>query len=173
MSSLDALHDWHDFFVVIGAASGGLLGAMFVVASIGSGFLTKKDAAATRVFLTPTVIHMATVMFGCALAVVPSLERVSFGLVFGLGGLVGLIYSCAIGLNVKQRREIDAEDRLWYAALPILGYAGATVAALLVLWRKPAGLEILAAALVLLLAVGIRNAWDMILFFVLNARRSN
>jgi hypothetical protein len=86
MSSLDALHDWHDFFVVIGAASGGLLGAMFVVASIGSGFLTKKHATATRVFLTPTVIHMATVMFGCALAVAPSLERVSFGFVFGLGG---------------------------------------------------------------------------------------
>jgi hypothetical protein len=113
------------------------------------------------------------VLFGCALAVVPSLERVSFGVVFGLGGLIGLIYSCEIGLNVKRRREIDAEDRIWYAALPVLGYAAIAVAALLVLWRGPAGLEILAAALVLLLAVGIRNAWDMILFFVLNARRSN
>ncbi len=173
MSSLDMLHDWHDLFVVIGAASGGLLGAIFVVASIGSGFLTKRHAAATRVFLTPTVIHMATVMFGCALAVVPSLERISFGVMFGLGGLIGLIYSCAIGLNVKRRRAIDAEDRIWYAALPILGYAAVAAAALLVLWRKPAGLEILAAALVLLLAVGIRNAWDMILFFVLHARRSN
>ncbi len=173
MSSLDALHDWHEFFIAIGAASAGLLGAMFVVASIGSGFLTKKHAAATRVFLTPTVIHLATVMFACALTVVPTLERVSFGVVFGLGGLIGLIYSCEIGLNVKRRREIDAEDRIWYAALPVLGYAAIAVAGLLALLGKPAGLEILAAALVLLLAVGIRNAWDMILFFVLNARRSN
>jgi len=172
MTPLDDLRDWHDFFVVIGTAAAGLLGAMFVVASIGSGFLKKQHAAATRVFLTPTVIHMATVMLGCAVTIAPSLERISFGVLFGIGGLVGLVYSCEIGLNVKRRKEIDAEDRIWYAALPVLGYAGAAAAALLVLWGRAGGVDTLAAAMVLLLVVGIRNAWDMILFFVLNARRS-
>jgi hypothetical protein len=105
--------------------------------------------------------------------VVPSLERVSFSVVFGLGGLIGLIYSGRIGLSVKRRREIDAEDRIWYAALPVLGYAAIAAAAFMVLRRLPGALEVLAAALILLLIAGIRNAWDMILFFVLHARRPN
>jgi len=126
-----------------------------------------------RDFLTPTVIHMATVVIGCALVVVPSLERISFVVIFGLGGLIGLIYSGRIGLSVKRRREIDAEDRIWYAALPVLGYAAIAAAAFMVLRRLPGALEVLAAALILLLIVGIRNAWDMILFFVMHARRPN
>jgi len=172
-SSLDALRDWHDFFVVIGAASASLLGAMFVVISIGTGFIKKQHTPAMRDFLTPTVIHMATVVIGCALVVVPSLERISFVVIFGLGGLIGLIYSGRIGLSVKRRREIDAEDRIWYAALPVLGYAAIAAAAFMVLRRLPGALEVLAAALILLLIVGIRNAWDMILFFVMRARRPN
>ena len=106
-SSLDALRDWHDFFVVIGAASASLLGAMFVVISIGTGFIKKQHTPAMRDFLTPTVIHMATVVIGCALVVVPSLERISFVVIFGLGGLIGLIYSGRIGLSVKRRRLLS------------------------------------------------------------------
>jgi hypothetical protein len=59
---------------VIGTASATLLGAMFVVASIGSGYLTQERSTGISAFLTPTVIHMASVVGGCALALVPSLD---------------------------------------------------------------------------------------------------
>jgi hypothetical protein len=57
--------------------------------------------------------------------------------------------------------SIDTVDRLWYALLPIPAYL-LVLAAGLSLWRQSAlGLNILASALILLLLIGIRNAWDM------------
>jgi hypothetical protein len=49
---------WHDFFSLIGTAAATLIGAMFVVVSIGIGFLTQDRAVAIRTFLTPTVTHL-------------------------------------------------------------------------------------------------------------------
>ena len=72
-SSIDALQGWHEFYELIGSAAAALLGAMFVVASIGTGFLTQDRAGEVRLFLTPTVVQLSTVLFGCALALVPSL----------------------------------------------------------------------------------------------------
>jgi len=63
------------------------------------------------------------------------------------------------------QRECDA-----IGSIPV-GYAAITAAAFMVLRRLPGALDVLAAALILLLIAGIRNAWDMILFFVLHARR--
>ena len=72
--SVELIHTWHDFFVFMGTASATLIGAMFVVASIGGGFLTRDRSPEIRAFLTPTVIHLATVLLGCALMLVPGLE---------------------------------------------------------------------------------------------------
>jgi hypothetical protein len=57
--------------------------------------------------------------------------------------------------------SIDTVDRLWYALLPVPAYL-LVLAAGLSLWRQSAfGLNLLASALILLLLIGIRNAWDM------------
>jgi hypothetical protein len=50
--------------------------------------------------------------------------------------------------------------------VPIVAYAVLTAAGATVLRRLPLGIDLLAAAVSLLLAAGIRNAWDMIVFFV-------
>lgn len=171
-SPIDALHEWRDFYVAIGMASATLLGAMFVVASIGSGFLTQERATGIRLFLTPTVMHLSTVLLGCALAMVPSLEGTSLGILFGLGSLVGLAYSCRVGVYIR-RHPVELSDRLWYAGVPIVAYAVMMVAALMALLRFPASLEVLAIALALILVAGIRNAWDLILFIVAQAKGPN
>ena len=80
-----SLQAWQEFYEVIGAASAALLGAMFVVASIGSGFLTQDRSGEVRI-LTPTVVQLSTVLFGCALALVPSLGWKPQGVLFGFGG---------------------------------------------------------------------------------------
>jgi hypothetical protein len=164
-SSIDALQGWHEFYELIGSAAAALLGAMFVVASIGSGFLTQDRAGEVRLFLTPTVVQLSTVLFGCVLALVPSLGWKSLSVMFGLGGMPGFIYSLMIGTNIR-RRELVLSDRLWYAGAPIVAYALITVAACMA-WNRTAGsLEVLAGAMALLLAAGIRNAWDGLIFLV-------
>jgi hypothetical protein len=70
-SSIDALREWHNFYSVLATASATLLGAMFVVASIGGSLLTKERAGEVRLFVTPTVIHLSAIVFSCAAAMVP------------------------------------------------------------------------------------------------------
>lgn len=149
-----ALETWHDFYAAIGTFSATLLGAMFVVASIGSGFLTHERAEASRIFLTPVVVHLTTALLGCALTMVPGLDWRWLGMLLGVGSLAGCGYAAFVGVHVR-RRPVDRDDRIWYGALPVFAHAALLTA----------------AVLALLLVASIRNAWDLILFFVREAGR--
>jgi len=165
------LADWHDFYALIGGASATLIGAMFVVVSIGGRFLTPERAAATRVFLTATVAHLSGALFVCASTMVPALDGRALAILVGLGGLAGLVYAGHILFVRIWRHDIDHADRFWYAALPFAGYGVLVVAAAEIgLSRQVPGSYLLAAAVGLLLAAGIRNSWDMIVFFVTRSR---
>jgi hypothetical protein len=159
------LGDWHDFYLVIAAASGTLLGAMFVVVSIGTGFLTADRADATRIFLTPTVMHVSGVLVACIVLLVPTLTRPWLTALLGLGSLTGLGYTCFIWRQVWTR-QVDWTDRLWHGLMPPVACLALACSAVLTGLGHDAGFDALAGALVLLLVAAIRNAWDMIVFLV-------
>jgi hypothetical protein len=169
LKMVDALKGWYDFYIAIGTASVTLLGAMFVVVSIGSGYLTQEKAKDVHLFLTPTVIHMASVMAGCALVLVPTLSWTSMGIALGLGSFCGLIYSIRVGTLVG-RKQLELSDRFWYAGVPIVAYGVMMAAAFKAYAGSPASLELLPYALALLLAAGIRNAWDNLIFIVAQSK---
>jgi len=170
-AAFDALKDWHDFYIVIGTASATLIGAMFVVVSIGTGYLTEARAAAARPFLAPTTIHLSMVLFGCAFTVVPSLGWIGFGLIYGIGGAAGLAYSAVVALRVR-RRNVDIVDRIWYGLVPFLGYGVMAAAAGMAFRREVAALDTLAAGFVVILLAAMRNAFDMIFYLVTRQRDS-
>jgi hypothetical protein len=160
------LSEWHDFFIVIGAASGTLIGAMFVVVSIGSGIITRDRAAMGHLFVTATIIHLATVLFACAAVLIPSLSREGFGILFGGAGLAGLIYSGRNCIGILRRVKVERVDHVWYGFLPVAAYLTLCAAVALALAGRTEAIKTLAVALALLLVSGIRNAWDLILYFV-------
>jgi hypothetical protein len=164
-SATVALADWRDFFLLAGTAAATLVGAMFVVASIGSGFLTRRHGPQIRAFLTPTAIHLSSILFAAMLTAVPGLGGRLFNLALLVGALAGALYSARIGLAIARRR-LEWSDRLWYALVPLVGYGVVLLAALAGLLLRTASPEALAIGIALLLAAGIRNAWDMIIFFV-------
>ncbi len=61
-----------------------------------------------------------------------------------------------------------AEDWIWHIVLPPVAYAAVLLAALL-LGRGEAPLLVVAGATVLLLCIGIHNAWDTVTFLTVNA----
>ena len=65
---------------------------------------------------------------------------------------------------------IDWEDRLWYAAIPAIGYVFILFAGGGFFRRAEFGCQMLAVGLCLLLLAGIRNAWDMTLWTVMRTR---
>lgn len=167
----DAFHAWHDFYVLLGTASATLIGAMFVVASIGSGVITHEGAANTRAFITPTVIHLGAALIGSIVTMVPALAAPWAGALFGAGGVAGLVYSVAVLAQVLRRRQLVWSDRAWYALVPVAGYLAALAAAALFFRRDPMSVDVLALALALLLVSGLRNAWDLILYLVAESHR--
>ena len=54
---MEALHAWHEFYLLLGTAGATLLALLFVAVSLGTGFLNAKDPSGTRTFMSPVVIH--------------------------------------------------------------------------------------------------------------------
>jgi predicted neutral ceramidase superfamily lipid hydrolase len=168
----DALRDWHDFYVLIGTASATLVGLMFVAASIGASFFTVEREAGLQAFLTPTVLHFCAVLVTCLVVTVPSHSWASLGDLLLAGSAVGLAYSCVVWLRMRSggfSATIDLVDRIWYVVTPVTSYLLMACAAVALFLRSIIGLDLLALVVVLLLLLGIRNAWDMTVWMVLHS----
>jgi hypothetical protein len=155
---------WHDFYLLLGTASATLIGATFIVASIGNRFMTEDRLPQIGAFITSTVVHLSAVVMISALVTVPALDQRSLGVMFGLAGLAGIAYCVAAAWHVLRAR-VHWSDPLWYCLMPTVAYAAMAAAALSMLLNEEAGIGALAIAPALLLITGIRNAWDMIIYF--------
>ncbi len=165
------LREWHDFYVLVGTASATLIGLMFVAVSIGTAIFNDNRRAALAAFITPTVMHFAAVLFACLVATMPSHTWYTLGGLLGAGALAGAVYSgrLAVQMMVRRRFKIDMEDRLFYAFLPLVGHALALIAATVLMSTHAAVLsaDLIAAAVLTLLFAAIRNAWDMMVWIVI------
>jgi len=138
---------------------------MFVVVSIAGG-LVKERELTSRIFVTPTIAHLAFVLMSCAFTLVPSLDRSTYGASAGIAGIVFLGYAGRNTFHIRGRSELEWSDHLWYGIGPLAAYLLVILGAVLVLEALPGGVETLGLALALLVIGGIRNAWDLILFFL-------
>ena len=158
------LAEWRDFYVMIGTAAGVIIGATFIVASLAQGL--EKRELGMRGFITPTAVHLGSVLLGSALLAVPSLTPLSLLIVLGTGSIAGGIYSVVVAARI-WRMNLDLSDRAFYAVLPIVAYGAMAAAVAMAFLHIGPAFEILAASLVGLLVVGMRNAWDMASFMIM------
>ena len=158
------LAEWRDFYVMIGTASGAIVGASFIVATLAANL--EMRALGMRGFITPTAVHLSSVLVGSAVLTVPTLTRVSLAVLLGAGGIGGTVYSIMAATRI-WRMNLDMDDRAFYIALPIAAYAAMATASLMCLGTGETSFETLAAALVALLVIGLRNAWDMATFVIM------
>src|SRR5215471_9079265 len=167
-SLAELLHDWHDFYLLVGTASATLVGLMFVATSIGASIFDEDHSAGMTAFITPTVVHFATVLFTCLMVTIPTQSWRTLGSLIGAGGLAGAVYcgQLVVQMIIRHRFNVDVIDRLFYALLPLLGYLLALIAAALLLMQFPASANVVAAAVLTLLFAAIRNAWDMMVWIV-------
>jgi len=148
-------HDWHDFYMLLGTASTALVALLFVAVSIGASFLTPERSAATRTFMSPVVFHFST----------PSHTALSLAIGITLVAVARLAYTTVVLVSLARASISDIADRFGYGILPLVSYVAMIATAGLVISRAALAADIPAAALLLLLAVNIRNAWDLMLAF--------
>jgi hypothetical protein len=164
MWAVDALKEWHDFYLLVGTAGATLLALLFVAVSLGTGFLTEERQEATRTFMSPVAIHFTSVFFLSAVALFPSHQAKFFAALIGATALIDATISTYITVRVVRTDMTNyIEDYFAYGILPDLGYLALLAAAVSIYLEKDFGLDALAGALLLLAIVNIRNAWDLTL----------
>jgi hypothetical protein len=170
------LTNWNSFYVIVGSAAGALIGLQFVVLALLAERPPKGAAEVGAAFLTPTIFHFVVTLLLSALLLAP---WQTMGIPVALLGLIGLSGVAYIGTVALRMRGLEAyhpgpEDWLFHVALPLAAYAVLALSLLAGPTQLPDGLFAVGAAALLLLFVGIHNAWDNVVYtvFVHNIERN-
>jgi hypothetical protein len=167
-SELPLLSQWQNFYVIMGTAAATLTGLMFVVTTLIASIDARLSTlnAAVSAFNTPTVVQFAAVLLMAGILSAPWQTFSSLSLWLGLVGLAMVFYLLIVLRRMRRIPQYQStlEDWLWYLVFPLLAHVSLIVAAFVLPERSAAALYIVASAMIVLLLVGIRNAWDMVTF---------
>jgi hypothetical protein len=171
---MTAFEGWENFYVIVGSSAGALIGLQFVVITlIADGPIARGDAQAGGAFATPSVVHFGAVLLLSAIVSAPWSGIGIVAALWGLMGLSGVGYAAIVArrLRVQTVYRPVREDWLFHVLLPAAAYgilAGSACVA--GSWKRPA-LFLVGAAALLLLFIGIHNAWDAVTYHVFVRRR--
>jgi hypothetical protein len=173
-----ALAGWSDFYLITGTAAATLTGLQFVVqtllASQSHRTAGSDQEEGTAAFGTPTVVHFTLALAVSALMCVPWPGYGSLRATLGVAGAGALVYSGVVLRRARRQRSYVpvAEDWLWHIVLPAAAYAAILTATLLLGDGEERPEFVIAAATLLLLCIGIHNAWDTVTYLTFNALRT-
>jgi hypothetical protein len=167
------LAGWDNFYIITGGAAGGLTGLTFVVITLADD--TRRVARlGVKAFVSPTIVHFGAVIALAAYLTMPKHTVVTLSLGLGVVGLAGLIYIATIAAAI-HRMKTDyvpvLEDWIWNVILPGLCFGALLSIALLFSTRPKQCLYGVAAVIMLLMIVGIHNAWDIAVWNIINKRK--
>jgi hypothetical protein len=170
-SSLSA---WESFYVIVGSSAAALTGLQFVVMALVAEAEKRSTTSEVDAFSTPTVVHFCAVLLVSAILSAPWNVLTSPGRALGVCGLMGMGYSVLIVRRARRQRgyRLVLEDWLWYLVLPSLAYTGILVAAVAVMRHSTDALFVIGAMALLLLFIGIHNAWDTVTFVAVERLRA-
>lgn len=167
------LSEWANFYVIIGTTAGALTGLTFVVITISGDPGRSVDSAATRLtglraFITPTAVHFGSALWISALLCIPRHTALTAAICIGAVSVAGIAYTVRVlELIAAMRADYHpfVADWIWNLVLPALAYLSLLAGAFLVTPYPAQALDIVAIATLLLLTIGIHNAWDVVVWF--------
>lgn len=165
------LATWQNFYVILGSAAATLTGLIFVVVTLITGLQgrasTTSESFAT--FNTPNIVHFCAALLVAAILSAPWPALWMAGLLLGLLGLGGAIYVVIVLRRARRQTHYHpvVEDWLWHTVFPLIAYTALVVAAILLARQPTLALFVVAAGPLLLLFIGIHNAWDNVVYIAL------
>ena len=164
---MEALHAWHEFYLLVGTAAATVLALLFVAVSLGAGHLTTQNQGPTRTFMSPVVIHFTSVFFIAAVCLIPSHGPFFFATLITTTAALGATVSVVVSVRVVRREWTQyVPDYLCYGLLPAAAYLTLLISGIMIYAGMNYAPEVLAGALLALTIVNIRNAWDLTLSMV-------
>jgi hypothetical protein len=171
---MTVLEGWENFYVIVGSSAGALIGLQFVViALIAEMPIGNVDARAGDAFSTPSVVHFGVVLLLSAIATAPWKGIADVAVLWGLFGLCGVVYSGVVARRMRTQTAYRPvfEDWLFHVLLPLTAYAALLVSAYEAFSHARPALFSVGAAALLLLFIGIHNAWDAVTYHVFVRRK--
>ncbi len=160
---------WENFYVIVGSSGGALIGLQFVVITlIANRPIGPGPGQGAAAFATPTVVHFSSVLLLSAVATAPWHSITGAAIVWGVLGLVDSLYELVVIRRMRTQSLYKPvfEDWLFHALLPLTAYAGLAISAEEAHAHPRDALFAVAAAALLLLFIGIHNAWDAVTYHV-------
>ncbi len=168
-----SIQAWESFYVIVGSSAGALTGLQFVVLTLVADLEIQESSQDTvAAFGTPTVMHFCSALLISAILSAPWTSMVPLEFVLAAVGLAGVIYTLVVLMRARRQETYAPvlEDWIWHTILPGLAYATLLPASQ---WLRsnPAALFPIGGAALLLVFVGIHNAYDSVIYITLVLRR--
>jgi hypothetical protein len=163
---------WQSYYVIVGSSAGALTGLQFVVLTLIADAGMLRSGESISAFGSPNVVHFCAALLISAIFSAPWHGLGAPGVAIALCGTAGIVYCVTVLRRTLRQRDYRPvfEDWIWHTVLPLLAY-GALLVSGVGLRRTPtAALYAVAAAALLLVFVGIHNAWDTVMYVTVQGR---
>ncbi len=158
---------WEIFYTIVGSSAGALIGLQFVVITlVASRPIRQGVAEAGGAFATPSVVHFTVVLLLSALITAPWDQIALPAVLWGLVGTGGVAYVVVVVRRMRQQSVYRPvlEDWLFHVIFPLAAYAALAASAIVAPVDASLALFLVGAAALVLLFVGIHNAWDAVMY---------
>lgn len=165
---MSELAKWDSFYVIVGSAAGALIGLQFVVLTLIAERPSVGTAEAGAAFGSPTIVHFGAALFLSALLHAPWQTITVAAVLWGVLGFGGVAYALIVIRRMRKQGAYDPifEDWLFHVALPLAAYAILALSSFAAPSHTREALFGVGGAALLLLFIGIHNAWDSVAYFV-------
>jgi hypothetical protein len=167
------LNEWQNFYVIVGSAAGALTGLQFVVmALIADMPAMEQESQAITAFSTPSIVNFGIVLLLAAVLAMPWHSITPISIIWGAAGFAGILYTAVTGWRFNKQRAYTPvfEDYFFRVIMPVIGYAVLGTAAFTAKTHERAALFQVAAVALLLLFIGIHDAWDNATYLIFYKR---
>ncbi len=173
---MTALAGWENFYVIVGSSAGALIGLQFVVITLIAEVPGIRDLErAGSAFATPTVIHFGAVLLLSGVLSAPWYSVTPVRIIWGVLGLIGVVYTIIVVRRMRMQTAYapEFEDWLFNVVLPLAAYAMLSGSAYGAGSHVRPALFVVGAAILLLLFIGVHNAWDAVTYHVYVSKREH
>jgi len=174
MVAHETLSLWESFYVIVGSSAAALTGLQFVVIALVAESEARTGTREIAAFGTPTVVHFCAVLLISAILSAPWPRLSGAATALGICGALGIGYVLIVTRRARRTTAYRPvlEDWIWHSVLPLRAYVVLVIAAATLPRHEVLALFAIAASALLLLFIGIHNAWDTVTYIAIAMKQS-
>ena len=160
---------WETFFFLIGSSAAALTGLQFVVIALIAESGRRATPREIEAFSTPTIVHFTGVLLVSAILSAPWPGLLPVAVILGVCGVAGVAYILVVIRRARRQStyRLVGEDWRWHVVFPLISYVLLVVSAIFLPGQAQRALFAIGAAALLLLFIGLHNAWDTVTYITI------